>query len=110
MSELLGILDTFQDYRIHLFCFDTAIYEYLEITPNNVDEVADYIPRGRGGTDFVCIFDFIADMMDIPDRLVVFTDGKPNGSWGDPHLIETLWVIYDNPQAKPPFGQATFMK
>jgi hypothetical protein len=37
-------------------------------------------------------------------RLVVFTDGYPFGSWGDPDYCDTTWVIHGDPNPNPPFG------
>ena len=42
-----------------------------------------------------------------PKKLVVFTDGYPFGSWGDPNYCDTLWVVHSNHDRdiKAPFGQ-----
>ena len=42
-----------------------------------------------------------------PKKLIVFTDGYPWGSWGDPNYCDTLWVIHSNhdKNIQAPFGQ-----
>jgi hypothetical protein len=42
-----------------------------------------------------------------PKKLIVFTDGYPWGSWGDPNYCDTLWVIHSNhdKNIEAPFGQ-----
>ena len=43
----------------------------------------------------------------MPKKLVVFTDGYPFGSWGDPNYCDTLWVVHSNhdKNIQAPFGQ-----
>jgi predicted metal-dependent peptidase len=110
LSELRGILDTFSDYVVRLFCFDTQVYGYLEITPENADDLLDYTPKGRGGTAFECVWEYLEDNDIQPDRLVLYTDGYPAKSWGDPDYCDTLFVIYGPKSIIPPFGQAAYFK
>jgi len=41
-----------------------------------------------------------------PDQLIMFTDGYPWGSWGNPDYCDTLFVIHGDSrqQIKAPFG------
>ena len=39
-----------------------------------------------------------------PKRLIVFTDGYPCGSWGDPDYCDTTWIIHGDKNPNPPFG------
>jgi hypothetical protein len=39
-----------------------------------------------------------------PKKLVVFTDGYPYGTWGDPNYCDTLWIIHSNASPSVPFG------
>ena len=41
-----------------------------------------------------------------PDQLIMFTDGYPWNSWGDPNYCDTLFVIHGDPQQRiqAPFG------
>jgi predicted metal-dependent peptidase len=60
--------------------------------------------HGGGGTDFDCIFNFLKEEAIVPERLIVFTDGYPFGSWGDADYCDTTWIIHGDPNPKPPFG------
>lgn len=108
LSEVKGIMDQYSDFKIHLFCFDTQVYNYQVFTENNMDEFLDYEPAGGGGTDFMVCYDFMKDQGIQPQRFVMFTDMYPCGSWGDPDYTETLFVAHskslggDYPTA--PFG------
>lgn len=105
VSEVLNIVDSYQDFKLHLFCFDTGVYDYVTITPDNISDLEEYEFRGGGGTDFECIFEYLKEQDITPKTLVVFTDGYPCGGWGDPDLCDTIWIIHGNDEIKGPFGQ-----
>jgi len=104
LSEVAGIMEQFQSYRIHVFCFDTEIYNPQQFDSDNLDSIEGYTLHGGGGTDFECIFNYLKDAEIEPHRLVVFTDGYPFGSWGDENYCDTVWVIHGNKNPQPPFG------
>lgn len=104
LGEIQGIMDSFDGYRIKVFSFDTEAYNLQEFTSENLDSIAEYEPKGGGGTDFDSIFRFLKDESIEPSRLVVFTDGYPFGSWGDPDYCDTTWIIHGDRNPNPPFG------
>jgi predicted metal-dependent peptidase len=104
LGEIQGIMDSFPAYRIHVFSFDTEVHNPVQFDSDNLTSITEYEPMGGGGTDFVSIFDYLKREEIEPKRLVVFTDGEPYGSWGDPNYCDTVWIIHSNPDAKPPFG------
>lgn len=109
LSEVKGIMQTFPDFKVKVFCFDTSIHNYQEYTPTNIDEIDTYEIKGGGGTEFPVIWDFLRKKDITPQRLVVFTDGEPNGNrWGDPEYCDTLFVIHSNPRKKAPFGMTAY--
>lgn len=106
LSEVQGIMDSFDGFKITCFCFDTRVHNPQEFTSENLDSIADYEPAGGGGTDFDCIFDYLKQEGTVPSRLIVFTDMMPFGSWGDPDMCDTTWIGH-GAYAKtvtPPFG------
>ena len=107
LSEVKGIMDQYTDFRIHLFCFDTEVYNPQTFTQNNMDEFMDYEIMGGGGTDFDCVFDYMKDNGIQPKKHVMFTDGYPYGSWGDEHYCDTLFIVhggYGDRSPEAPFG------
>jgi len=104
ISEVKGIMETFEDYRIHIGCFDTEVYNMQMYTADNLEDITDYKLAGGGGTDFDCFFDYFKKEEIEPKKLVVFTDGYPCGSWGDPNYCDTVWVIHGDRNPDPPFG------
>jgi len=104
LAEIRGIMEAFTGYKIHVFCFDTSIYNPQDFTSENLDTIEDYEPQGGGGTDFECVFNYLKDRGGDTKRLVFFTDGYPCGSWGDPDYTDVTWIIHGHPDPKPPFG------
>ena len=104
LSEVKGIMESFDQYRIHVFCFDTAVYNPQQFDSENLEDIADYELVGGGGTDFDAIFNYLKEEQIEPKRLVVFTDGYPWGSWGDENYCDTVWIIHGDRNPNPPFG------
>ena len=104
ISEVKGIMETFEDYRIHIGCFDTEVYNMQVFTADNLEDISEYRLDGGGGTDFDCFFDYFKKEDIEPKKLVVFTDGYPGGSWGDPNYCDTVWIIHGDKNPDPPFG------
>lgn len=104
LGEIQGIMEAFTGFRIHVFCFDTEVYNPQDFTSENLDTIEGYEPKGGGGTDFDSIFRYLKDRGTDTKRLVVFTDGYPFGSWGDPDYCDTTWIIHGDRNPNPPFG------
>ena len=107
LSEVKGITEEYSNFNIHIFCLDTEVYNPQQFSGDNLDDVAEYEFAGGGGTDFDSIFKYLKDEQIIPQLLLVFTDGYPFGTWGDPNYCETLWIIHGDKQPNPPFGTWT---
>ena len=104
LGEISGMMAAFDGYKVHVFCFDTEIYNPADYTSENMDTIDEYEPKGGGGTDFDAIFDYLKREAIEPKRLIVFTDGYPCGSWGDANFCDTTWIIHGDPEPNPPFG------
>ena len=104
LGEIAGMMDAFDGYKVHVFCFDTETYNPQDFTSENMDTIDSYEPTGGGGTDFDCIFSYLKENAIVPKRLIVFTDGYPCGSWGDPDYCDTTWIIHGDKDPNPPFG------
>ena len=104
LGEIGGMMNSFDGYKVHVFCFDTETYNPKDFSSENMDLIDEYEPMGGGGTDFDCIFTYLKDIGNVPKRLIVFTDGYPFGSWGDSDYCDTTWVIHGDKNPNPPFG------
>lgn len=104
LGEIGGMMDAFDGYKVHVFCFDTEIYNPQDFNSESMDTIDTYEPAGGGGTDFDAIFDYLKKIGNVPKRLICFTDGYPCGSWGDADYCDTTWIIHGDPDPNPPFG------
>jgi predicted metal-dependent peptidase len=104
LSEIQGIMEAFDSYRIHVFTFDTETYNPQQYNSDNLEDITEYDIQGGGGTDFDAIFRYLKSAEIEPKKLVVFTDGYPFGSWGDENYCDTCWIIHGDKNPSPPFG------
>jgi predicted metal-dependent peptidase len=107
LSEVQGIMDAFDSYKIHIFCFDTEVYNPQDYDSDNLDSIIDYEPKGGGGTNFTVAWDYMKQEGIEPKKLIFFTDGEPFGSWGDPNYCDTIFIVHGNPKVTAPFGVTT---
>lgn len=108
LSEVQGCMESFTAYKIHLFCFDTQVHNPVQFDSDDITDICEYELGGFGGTDFVPIFEHLKNNEIDPSRLVVFTDGYPWNSWGDPDYCDTLWVIHGTTTIEGPFGTTAY--
>jgi predicted metal-dependent peptidase len=104
LGEVGGMMNSFDGYRVRVISFDTQVYNDQQFTSENLDTIENYVPMGGGGTDFTAIFSYLKEIGNVPKRLIVFTDGYPNGSWGDENYCDTIWVIHGSKDITPPWG------
>jgi predicted metal-dependent peptidase len=110
VSEVVGIMGSYDDYKIRMWCFDTRTYQHAEYDPTNGHEIHDYEAPGGGGTDFDANWQYMKENNIEPKMFVMFTDGEPYGSWGDENYCDTVFII-NNPYNKninPPFGISAY--
>ena len=104
LSEIKGIMDSYDEYTVRVWCFDTEIYNVQSFTSDNMADIEEYVPMGGGGTDFMCNWKFMKENDITPNKFVMFTDGMPFGSWGEEEYCDTIWIIKGNENCTPPWG------
>lgn len=104
LGEIRGIMEQFADYKIRVWCFDTQTYTIHEFTPDNVDEMNEFPIEGMGGTEFGCNWEMMKDEDIRPETFLMFTDGYPFGTWGDPDYCDTIFLIKGGRDREAPFG------
>jgi predicted metal-dependent peptidase len=108
LSEVAGIMEQFPAYRIHVLTFDTKVYNPQQFDSENLDDITGYEIMGGGGTDFDCVFEYFKENEIEPKRHIMFTDGYPNGSWGDEQYCDTVFIMHGTTSIVPPFGQYAY--
>ena len=106
LSEVQGIMDQYQSYKIIIGQFDTGVYGVETFTSDDGRTMAEYELVGGGGTDFDVVFNYMAENDITPDQMVMFTDGYPWGSWGNADYCDTLFVVHSDKERRieAPFG------
>jgi predicted metal-dependent peptidase len=108
LGEVAGIMEQFPNYRIHVLSFDTQVYNPQQFDSENLDNITGYEIQGGGGTDFDSVFEYFKANEIEPKRHIMFTDGYPNGSWGDEQYCDTVFILHGTTTIKPPFGQFAY--
>ena len=108
LAEVAGIMEQFPNYRIHVLSFDTQVYNPQQFNSENLEDITGYEIMGGGGTDFDCVFEYFKANEIEPKRHIMFTDGYPAGSWGDPLFCDTVFIIHGSTSITPPFGQFAY--
>lgn len=94
LSEVHGIMSQYNDFKIHIWCFDTAIHNPVLITADTANDLLTYEIGGGGGTDFDVNFEFMKEQGIVPKKFIMFTDGYPWNSWGDETYCDSLFIVH----------------
>ena len=110
LSEVVGIMDMYEEFTIRIWQFDTSIYGYAEFTKDTAGDILEYEVKGGGGTDFDANWTFMKEEGIEPQMFIMFTDGEPWNSWGDENYCDTLFIINNNynKEIVPPFGSYAY--
>jgi predicted metal-dependent peptidase len=106
LSEVKGIMESYDEYKIRVITWDTSVYNPQEFTSDNMTDITTYQPGGGGGTDPHCVWDWLQENDIEPKKLIMFTDFCFFG-WEPDNVkdyCDTVWVIKGNPSAEPEFG------
>jgi predicted metal-dependent peptidase len=104
ISEVKGIMESYTSFRLHLWSFDTDVFNPVVFTPENLDDIMEWSPGGGGGTSFEANWEFMRDNDIVPKKFVMFTDGYPGNGWGDEEYCDTLFIIHGSTTIEAPFG------
>jgi predicted metal-dependent peptidase len=107
LGEIQGIMDEFKEYNIKLWCFDTKVYNEQDFSADGADDLTSYEIMGGGGTDFDANWTYMKENDIQPKKFIMFTDGYPWNSWGDPDYCDTIFIIHGHhdKNLEAPFGQ-----
>jgi len=108
LSEIKGIMEEYREFNIKIWCFDTKVYNEQSFDGYNIEEFDEYEPMGGGGTDFDANWNYMKEHDIVPKKFIMFTDGYPWDSWGDPDYCDTVFVIHGNDKIVPPFGEVAY--
>lgn len=110
LSEVQGIMNSYTQFNIKLWTFDTEVHNVQDFTSDNISEITEYEILGGGGTEFMANWHYMEENGIEPKTFIMFTDGYPWRSWGDENYCDTLFVIHGSDDIVPPFGTHTYYK
>lgn len=102
ISELHSVLRMLKPKEIGVYQFDHALQGEHIVKKANDILTLDFL--GGGGTRPQCALDAFAKNK--AQGLIVLTDGRFNNSLLTAPKNPVIWVVYNNPQFKAPFGTA----
>lgn len=118
LSEVYGLMQEYPSFKIHVFTFDTKVYNPQEFDETQADDLRSYEPKGGGGTAFLPFFKHVDKLVKENEEyenatLVVFTDmyvgdlDEVKAKYSK--MLDTVWIIDGNPNGLEavPFGKAT---
>jgi predicted metal-dependent peptidase len=96
MSELMGICQQHQSYKITLLTWGTKCYYSGTFTEDDGDDaIINAELKGGGGTSPACIWKWCEENDHDPKQLVIITDGFVD-SWANQYAdrYPTLWLVH----------------
>jgi len=104
LSEIKGIMQSYDDFKLQVWSFDTEVYGHIIFTPDNIDDIDTYQVQGGGGTELNCNWEFMKENDIQPKLFIMFTDGYVWDGWGDENYCDTLFVIHGTNDVVAPYG------
>ena len=108
LSEVKGIMESYNSFKLHLWSFDTEVYNATVFTQENLDEIMEWEVGGGGGTIFEANWEYMKEQDIAPKKFVMFTDGYPGMGWGDENYCDTLFIIHGSTTIEAPFGLTAY--
>ena len=108
LSEVKGIMESYNSFKLHLWSFDTEVYNATVFTQENLDEIMEWEVGGGGGTIFEANWEYMKEQDSAPKKFVMFTDGYPGMGWGDENYCDTLFIIHGSTTIEAPFGLTAY--
>jgi len=108
MSELNAILQIHSIKKLVIIQCDSKIQDVKEVIPPN--PIPPLQVKGRGGTDFRPVFEYVEDHHLDPTCLIYLTDLECNSYPPTPPPYPVLWICSQKNFAPPPFGEVIVLK
>lgn len=110
-TEIISVANMVKPQQLDVLYWDAKVAAHEEYKLGDYEHLANVMkPTGGGGTDPSCVPVYLKDKRIEPDCIVMLTDGEVFGEWGNNYPAPVLWVIVNNPKAKPPFGKVVHAK
>jgi predicted metal-dependent peptidase len=110
LTEVKCICDTVRPDKVRILYWGCTVVRDEVYGMHELDQLIQSTkPRGGGGTDVVCVTEYMKENNIKPQATIVLTDGYLFGSWGD-WECPVLWAILDHKEAVPSTGKAVHIR
>lgn len=110
LSEVKGIAEEVNPEKVDLLYWGSSVVSHEEYEGNNVSSITTSTkPKDGGGTDPVCVENYIEKNNIKPECIVVLTDGYVP-SWGSSWNAPILWAITGGNDAVADTGKTIHIK
>ena len=110
LTEVKCICDTVRPDKVRILYWGCTVVRDEVYGMHELDQLMQSTkPRGGGGTDVVCVTEYMKENNIKPQATIVLTDGYLFGSWGD-WECPVLWAILDHKEAVPSTGKAVHIR
>lgn len=101
LSEVEGIMQEYQDFKLKIWTFDTKVYNEQDFDAYNIDLFDQYELNGGGGTSFDCNWDYMKEHGIVPKKFIMFTDMASFDGFGDPDYCDTIFIAHNTSVVAP---------
>ena len=108
MSEVYGILNSFEQITLNLMFIDTKINNHYVLNKISKEDLLKLNIGGGGGTDFKEIYNYVGEKLPSTKLLIFFTDGY--ASFPSEEIYKTLWILTKEHNKNIPFGEKTILE
>ena len=105
INEVKSILQNC-NCKIKMIQCDCEVQDFREIDKNDFNTKITI--KGRGGTDYIPVYNYINKNKIKTDIVLYFTDGCCD-SFPKENIINTIWIISDKITFEPPFGKVIYI-
>ena len=110
LTEVQAIADEVHPSKVDLLYWDSEVAGHEEYDQYSfTDIVKSTKPMGGGGTNPVCVCEYLKEKNIKPEAIIMLTDGYVP-QWGDEWKAPVLWTIVRNKNANPTVGKAVHIK
>jgi predicted metal-dependent peptidase len=104
-SEIMGIMEVFPSYKIHLMGCDASVHSY-QVADQTSEVDIEALMTGGGGTAFYPCFQKMEEEGIQPQAMIYLTDGYGSFSFPEPEYA-VLWIMTPNHinEDQVPFGR-----
>lgn len=93
-GDMISIARSYDQVNMKVLSHDTEVHDEWEMRNGQIEQLEEWNPVGRGGTDLRSVFDYVDEKHYNPDLIIEFTDGM--GERPQSIRYPTLWVLAGN--------------